>query len=38
MTRRLTSTVYEIAWKVKNEIPTGSATVSSGNGVPSPAE
>ncbi len=34
--RRLTSTTYEIAWKVKNETPTGSAIVSSGSGMPTP--
>ena len=34
--RRLTSTTYEIAWKVKKLTPTGSAIVSSGSGIPSP--
>ena len=36
MSRRYTSTTYEIAWKVKNEIPIGSTTWSRGSGEPRP--
>ncbi len=35
---RYTSTTYEIAWKVKNEIPIGSTIWTSGSGEPSPSE
>ena len=35
---RYTSTTYEIAWKVKNEIPIGSTTWTSGSVEPSPIE